>query len=275
MNCNVIVDAQNHVWKADRVDRPWPRAAADGRTGAAQSAVPFGPADALVAMDLAGVDCAILVPPSWEGDRNDCALGAATAHPSRFGVMGRLAPNLDPDQVAAWRDQPNMLGTRVILSTDAPWIRDGTDHWLWHTRLPLMIAPAGNLSLLGAIASRCRDLPIIVDHMGARVHRTGADAFVDLDALVALARLPNVAVKATCLPAYSAGPKPWADVTPYLCRLFDAFGAHRLFWGSDLSRLPCPYGDIIDVFRTGLDWLSGKDRDLVMGDAILTWLDWR
>ncbi len=32
-------------------------------------------------MGKAGVDRAILVPPSWEGDRNDVALEAAQAHP--------------------------------------------------------------------------------------------------------------------------------------------------------------------------------------------------
>lgn len=33
----------------------------------------------------------IIVPPSWEGERNDLALVAARLHPDRFAVMGRLA----------------------------------------------------------------------------------------------------------------------------------------------------------------------------------------
>ena len=32
----------------------------------------------------------MIVPPSWEGERNDLALAAASAHPDRFAVMGRL-----------------------------------------------------------------------------------------------------------------------------------------------------------------------------------------
>ena len=33
----------------------------------------------------------MIVPPSWEGDRNDLALEAARLHPDRFAVMtGRL-----------------------------------------------------------------------------------------------------------------------------------------------------------------------------------------
>jgi hypothetical protein len=40
-------------------------------------------------MDAAGVDHAIIIPPLWEGDRNDLAMGAALLHPDRFAVMGR------------------------------------------------------------------------------------------------------------------------------------------------------------------------------------------
>ena len=43
----------------------------------------------LAEMSKAGVDRIIIVPPSWEGDRNDLALAAAQAHPERFAVMGR------------------------------------------------------------------------------------------------------------------------------------------------------------------------------------------
>lgn len=263
----MIVDAQIHVWRADSPERPWPRAGADGRTAEPQRATPMSPAEALAEMDAAGVDRAILVPPSWEGDRNDLALAAATAHPDRFAVMGRIPAGAT--SLTGWRARRGMLGARVILTTETE------DHWLWReaalSELPLMIAPAGKMPLLAAIARNHPELRLIVDHMGARVHRTGAEAFADLDRLLTLAALPNVAVKATCLPAYSAQPKPWADVTPYLHRLLDAFGRDRLFWGSDLSRLPCPYAELITFF---LDELDEADRDAVMGRAILRWLDW-
>src|SRR3546814_7552574 len=77
-----------HIWEADRPERPWPRAGADGRTIRPQRAHPLSAAEAIAAMDAAGVDKAILVPPSWEGDRNDVALAAVAAHPGRFAVMG-------------------------------------------------------------------------------------------------------------------------------------------------------------------------------------------
>jgi hypothetical protein len=58
----------------------------------------------LFQMDLAGVRRVVLVPPSWEGDRNDLALAAARTYPERFAVMGRLALH-DPAsraRVADW-----------------------------------------------------------------------------------------------------------------------------------------------------------------------------
>ena len=85
----LIVDAQVHIWGADTPERPWP---AGGRARAHRP-VPFSKDDLLREMDAAGVARVVIVPPSWEGDRNDLALGGGAAHPDRFAVMGR--PPLD------------------------------------------------------------------------------------------------------------------------------------------------------------------------------------
>ncbi|MEP7070432.1 MAG: hypothetical protein ABI789_14380, partial [Usitatibacter sp.] len=62
-----IVDSQVHIWGANTPARPWPaRAHSHGESLAA--------AKVLVEMDAAGVERAIIVPPSWEGDRNDLAI---------------------------------------------------------------------------------------------------------------------------------------------------------------------------------------------------------
>ena len=117
----LIVDAQVHIWGADTPERPWPA----GHANRAHRPLPFSKDDLLAEMAAAGVDRAVIVPPSWEGDRNDLALAAAKAHPDKFAVMGR--PPLDrPDSHALdhWRDQPGMLGIRRSrgpsrLGTDA------------------------------------------------------------------------------------------------------------------------------------------------------------
>jgi hypothetical protein len=68
-------------------------------------------------MDEAGVDRCVLVPPSWEGDRNDLALDAARRYPGRFAVMGRINLNsVTPADLATWRQQADsMLGIRLTF----------------------------------------------------------------------------------------------------------------------------------------------------------------
>ena len=109
-----IVDAQVHLWKANSPDWPW-------KPGArAQLPEPFTIERALAMMDEAGVDRAVIVPPSLN-DRNDYALEAARRYPDRFGVMGRIALE-DPNSAAllpTWKQQPGMLGVRVTFNSPA------------------------------------------------------------------------------------------------------------------------------------------------------------
>ena len=75
----MIVDSQVHIWKASTPERPW-------RAGATpQMPEPFGFERLHTMMDEAGVDRVMLVPPSWEGERNDYAAEAVAKYPTRFG----------------------------------------------------------------------------------------------------------------------------------------------------------------------------------------------
>src|SRR5262245_44237317 len=83
----MIVDSQVHIWAADAPERPWP----PGEAARAHQPTPLTAEVLLEKMDTAGVTRAILVPPSWEGDRNDVVLAAAHLYPERFAVMGRIS----------------------------------------------------------------------------------------------------------------------------------------------------------------------------------------
>src|SRR5689334_19611720 len=109
----LIVDAQVHIWGADRPDRPWPA----GRAAQAQKPYPVTKEVVLAAADEAGVNRAVLIPPSWEGDYNDLVLDAARTHPDRFAAMGRLAVQKPESraQVAGWKQQRGMLGIRLTF----------------------------------------------------------------------------------------------------------------------------------------------------------------
>ena len=99
-------------------------------------------------------------------------------------------------------------------------------------------------------------------------------AFATLPDLVALAKLPNVAIKATGAPGYSSAAYPFRNIHDGLHRIFDAYGPHRFFWGTDITRMPCSYRQCVTMFTEELPWLSGHDKTLVMGDAIRAWWGW-
>src|ERR1700690_1638725 len=100
-----ITDSQIHIWAADTPERPWP-----DRPGRPQGQDSLTAEAVIAQMDEAGGDRAVLVPPSWEGDRNDVVLRAAEQYPTRFGVMGRvILEEPAPDVVRDWLSTPGML----------------------------------------------------------------------------------------------------------------------------------------------------------------------
>jgi predicted TIM-barrel fold metal-dependent hydrolase len=269
-----ITDAQVHIWAADTPERPWP----PGHAHRAHRPVPFSAADLIAEMDAAGVDRAILVPPSWEGDRNDLALAAAARHPERFAVMGR--PPLDRrDALDRWREQKGMLGIRVTISGVGAKELFTTPEgdWLWRAAernaLPAMVSVPGMLAALRAVAERHPGMRFVIDHL-ALARDAKDEAAFDLPGLTALARLPNVAAKASAVPRYSSEPYPYRRMHEPLRRVFEAFGPGRFFWGTDMTGIPCSYRQAVRLFTEELSWLSGRDRDRVMGEALCDWLGW-
>ena len=269
-----IVDAQVHIWAANTPERPW---AVLDPPYIPHRPVPFSKDDLLREMDGAGVYRVALNPPPLEGWRNDLALEAARLHPDRFGVMGRLdidAPGAR-GKMASWRQQPGMLGLRVNFKAQG----NPADDWLWAEAeaagvpLMMMLSPA-QMHLIGQAAERHPGLKLIIDHLGVQQGTKDDAAFADLDKLLALAKRPNIAVKASALPICSTESYPYRRLHPYIRRVYDAFGPQRMFWGSDLTRLPCSYRQAITMFTEELPWLTAEDKEWIMGRGLCEWMKW-
>jgi predicted TIM-barrel fold metal-dependent hydrolase len=273
----LIVDGQVHIWRADSPERPWPSEA----RGLEHRELPLGAAELLGEMDRAGVTRAVLVPPSWEGDRNDLALQAAADHPDRFAVMGRLdIREADPERVLEWRAQRGMLGIRLTFHR-APhrgWLTDGTADWFWPAaeaaRVPVMVYAPGQAEALGDVATSYPYLPLIIDHLGLGPGVQEQGLGPAIAPVLDLADRPNVAVKVSALPCYVSDTYPFPILRPHVQLVVETFGASRCFWGSDLSRLPCPYGDWVRFVTEDESLLSGDDRALFMGRGLAQWLSW-
>lgn len=272
----MIIDSQVHVWPPHRPDRPLSEAGLD-RT-------PYGYQELLAAMDVAGIDRAILVPPSFDKDRNDHVVEAAQKHPDRFAIMGRvpLKNGGGRNLLAGWKKDPGMLGVRLTFHRDADrrWIDDGTADWFWgeaeKNQIPVMVHAPERLAVVGEIAARHPQLRIIVDHMGFARATIDDEAIAGAGRMITLARHPNVYVKVSALPCFSTEPYPFRNLREPLRRVIAAFGPQRAFWGSDITRVPasCSYRQTVTHFTEELDFLSAGDLEWIMGRGLAECLGW-
>ena len=264
-----IIDAQVHLWTK-------------GETLPPHRATPYLAEEALRDMDAAGVDAAILHPPSWDPAGNELAVEAARAHPNRFAILGHFPLDQRESRglVDSWKKRPGMLGLRFAFmrGNQRAYFTDGTSDWLWPAAekagLPIALLVPDHLPRVGEIAARHPGLKLMVDHMGTLRGAKGDAAFPNMDKLVALAKHPNVAVKLTGGPYYATDAYPFPSLQQHYRAMYVAFGPRRLFWGTDITKMPCSWKECITHFRDEIDWIPAADKALIMGQGICDWIGW-
>ena len=232
-------------------------------------------------MASAGVDAAVVVPPTFAGEPNDVALEAASEFPGRFAVMGRidLTDVSLRREIPRWRRQRGLYGLRLTFTRDAArWLTDGTAAWFWAEaelhNLPVMVFVPGQLETLPEILASHPGLRIAIDHLGLS---DGSPSHV-IDATVARlaeqASQTSLTVKASALLLHSHQPYPHRDMAMQVRKLVDAFGPMRVFWGSDFTRASHRYRASVTYLEdSGL--FTENELDAIMGDALCDWLGWR
>ena len=272
----LIVYSQIHIWKNGKMS-PHHR-----------QIQTYSADDALADMKTAGVDCAVIHPPSALGEAaNELAVEAVRNHPDKFCILGHFdlkSPD-GPKIVANWKKRPGMLGFRYTFNKpeEKSWWTDGSLDWFWKAaekeKLVVgLLASGANIGVLGKIAERHPGLRFNIDHIGRGGGRAGLKdeaLYADLDQMLALKRLPNVGVKLSGAPSTSSHPYPYKNVHDYLKKIIDAFGPERCFWGTDITRMPCTYRQCVTMFTEEMPWLKGRDLEQVMGAAFVRWLGWQ
>lgn len=262
-----IVDAQIHVWGTGLPSNMshW-------------QVTSFTAAKAIALMDEGGVDAAVIHPPSWDPGATRLAMEAVTTYPGRFAIIGTVDLGHPAASWAAmenWREQTGMLGLRCMFleGEDRRRLHDGELEWFWDAAerfgLPVTTLATGSLDVLGEVAARHPGLRLTIDHLGGKGGNTtlkDAAAMAHIPDLLKLAKLPNVAVKATGAPGYSSEAYPFPAMQVYLHQIFDAFGPDRMLWGTDISKMPCSWRQCVTLFT--------EDLSRVMGDAVCRWWDW-
>ena len=166
----LIVDSQIHIWE-------------NGRMSAHHRQIPtYSKDDALKEMAEAGVDAAVIHPPSTLGEKvNELAVEAVKAHPDKFCILGHFdlqAPNRE-EIVRNWRQRPGMLGFRFTFNQphQQSWWTDGSLDWFWkdceHEELPVGLLAGGHMAAFRAIAERHPCLKLHIDHLGRHGGGTG------------------------------------------------------------------------------------------------------
>ncbi len=274
----LIVDSQIHIWKSDTPDRPWTKGSI------AQLPEPMTIERLVPIMDSAGLDRVIVVPPSLEGIRFDYGQEAARRHPGRFATMGRVNLN-DPTEkmrVPSMVGADHLLGVRFYFQpSSAKWLVDGTADWFWpiaeSLSLPVMFLTVNQTPLFATIAEKHPQLPLIIDHLGVTMESVKDGSLkTRIAETIALAKYPNVSVKLSSTPLYSAQTYPWQDMNDSIQRVFDAYGSRRCHWGSDMTN-SFDKGSMIqriNHFTEELRFLSETDKDWIMGRSILEKLRW-
>ena len=219
-----IIDAQVHLWGSGLPSNLSHR-----------QVTHFTTEEAIELMDEGGVDAAVIHPPGWDPNSHDMAFAAVRNYPGRFAIMGSV-PLDQPEsraRIASWREQLGMLDLRYGFLNDPArrWLHDGTLEWLWtaaeNAGVPIAALATDSLAELCRIAERHPGLRLTIDHLGGRGGTTtqkDAAAMTHIPDLVALAKLPNVAVKATGVPHYSSEAYPFPALHTYLQQIYDAFG---------------------------------------------------
>ena len=224
-----IIDAQIHLWGSGLPSNLSHR-----------QVTAFTPEEAVPLMDEGGIDAVVIHPPGWDPGSTDMAFRAVRDYPGRFAIMGSVP--LDRRNPAPASPAGENSRACSACGTGSSRTRRGMAARR-HARLALggrrgrrrsdRRAGDGFLTELGRIAERHPGLRLTIDHLGGRGGTSAlkdAAAMAHMPELLALAKLPNIAVKATGVPHYSSEAYPFPGMHVYLRQVYDAFGprAHVL-----------------------------------------------
>jgi predicted TIM-barrel fold metal-dependent hydrolase len=272
------IDTQVHAYERNHPGRPW--------AGHLQGPPEVTGEQMVAAMDAVGVDGAILVSPFslYQFDAS-YALDVGAKYPERFGLVKPVDPS-DPgvaETIAAWKAIPGTVGIRIMLNREPS--EDPADPGLNRVlaaaaqhSLPVNVLAWGRLAQARGLAERNPNTQIVIDHIGLQQPfepPPPAEPWAELTGVLALAEIPNIAIKISGAGTLSHQPFPYPDIWEPLGRIFDAFGLDRCLWGTDWTRavLLLNYEQGVEAFRV-TDRLSDSDRATLMGGTLTRVYNW-
>ena len=264
-----IIDPHVHVWKNDP-KFPWARERNHPSEDATAEML-------LELMDENGVEKTVLVQVIHYLWDNSYAADVMKRYPDKFMGVCRINPeDLDaPDHLSYWTEEYGFRGVRLSPSVGA----DG-DWFTGPLMLPifsraealgvpmLILTRAERLADLVPLLDQHPELDIVIDHMAD----CSPDEPEKLQVLLDLAKYPRVYVKISHTWSISKGSYPWQDTHAQVKKVYQAFGADRIMWGTDwpvcLSR--ATYSQTLSVVRDEMNFFTPDDLEWVLGKTALS-----
>ena len=175
-----------------------------------------------------------------------------------------------------------MLGIRVTTAGAGAreLFTEPEGDWLWQAAeragLPAMVSVPGLLPEIGRLAERHPGMRFVIDHLALVRDAKDEAAFGDLADLLAVARHPNVAAKASALPRYSSEAYPYPPPAPLFAAGVRRVRPEPVFLGHRHDRHPLHLPPGGDAVHRGTAVADGRRSSTsVMGRALCDWLGWK
>ena len=268
-----VVDAHQHFWDRSMrgFDYSWQETA-----GMENICRDFMPSDLLPSLQECGVDATIFVQTQHHLAENRWALEMTEQHDLLCGVVGWVDLTSDQceDQLLEFRDHPRFVGVRHVVQDEPDDdfilridVLRGLSVLEKHGVPFDLLFYSRHLRHAVAVARKFPDLPLVINHLSKPNIKNG-----ELDRwkseLKEAARCENLYCKLSGM-VTEADWKHWTveDIRPFAETAIDAFGPHRLMFGSDwpVCLLAASYQQVHDVAGELIRGLGDNEQSLIMG----------
>ena len=263
----MIIDTHTHVVSSDKVKHPLDPGARGWSTEVSNDVE-----DLITEMDRAGVECATLVQPNGTyALDNSYQCDSAKQYAPRtvsVGILDPAAPDA-ADKLSYWVNECGMKGVRLQSPAEPD---DPRCDPLWQRAeelgIPISIGGGGQpekVDRMRNMAARHPNVILAPDHFAGW---SGAEDKAAMTiALEGMAKLSNayLRISSTSLGPYANLSSPEKEL---FRRVIDAFTPQRVMWGSNFpSSREGGYIGQLQLGQTALPWLSGDDRNWIMGET--------
>jgi len=265
----VIVDSHQHFWNYQPQRDSW----IDDSMAVLRR--DFTPDDLISELTKNGVSHCVAVQADPSEKESQFLLDLADTHEFIAGVVGWVdlcAPNAG-ERLAHFAQRPKFKGVRHLIQSEPdpnfmlrPDFRRGIEALApLGLTYDLLIKPHQFKAAIDLVHA-FPDQPFVLDHLGKPGYSQGLDSQWASD-LNGLSRHPNVYAKLSGLVTESEGFRfIRAQFDPVLETALEAFGAHRLLFGSDwpVCLLAAPYEAVLEIIEYFISKLTPNEQSAIM-----------